>query len=151
MDISSTSRNAYQADKFLSGKVVVGSVIGGQETNPAWTSEIGNSEFEAALSNSLETAYLLGGRTSSDYVLDAQLIEIDQPMIGFSFTVDSKIRYTLREVESRQTVFEKTISASGTATTGDAFMGTKRLKIATERSAQANIQKIINQLYIFKG
>ena len=92
MDISAAERSAYKADQYLSGKVSVGSVIGGQDTNPAWTSEIGNEDFEAALRSSLETAYLLGGRTGSDYILDAELVEIDQPMFGFTFTVTSKIR-----------------------------------------------------------
>lgn len=151
MDISSTERSAYKTDKFLTGRVSVGGVIGGQDTNPAWTSEIGNEDFEAALRSSLETAYLLGGRASSEFILDAELIEIDQPMFGFTFTVTSKIRYTLRDAQSRETVLDEVILAEGTASTGDAFMGVKRLKIATERSAQENIQKIIDQLYQFDG
>jgi hypothetical protein len=151
MDIPASDRSQYSPDHFLTGKVSVGSVIGGQDTNPLWTSEIDNVEFEGALRNSLETAYLLNSHAMAAYVLDAELIEIDQPMFGFTFTVESKIRYTLRDKSSSQTVMEQVITASGTATTGDAFAGVKRLRIATERSAQENIKKMISALYLFDG
>jgi hypothetical protein len=150
MDIPATARSQYSADSFLTGKVSVGSVMGGQDTNPMWTSEIDNVEFEGALRSSLETAYLLGKHATAEYILDAELMEIDQPMFGFTFTVESKIRYTLRDKSSRQTVFEDVITANGTATTGDAFAGVKRLRIATERSAQENIKKMIDSLYAYK-
>lgn len=149
MDIPASERSQYSPDHFLTGKVEVGSVMGGQDTNPMWTSEIDNVEFEGALRSSLETAYLLSAHATAEYVLDAELIEIDQPMFGFTFTVESKIRYTLRNKSSRQTVMENMITANGTATTGDAFAGVKRLRIATERSAQENIKKMIDALYVY--
>jgi hypothetical protein len=84
-------------------------------------------------------------------VLDAELVEIDQPTIGFTFTVHSTVRYTLRDINTRKSVMDEIIKTSGTATTGDAFAGVTRLRIATERSAQENLQKLINKLYIYKG
>lgn len=150
MDVPASERSQYSANNFLTGKVAVGSVSGGQDTNPMWTSEVGSTEFEGALKSSLETAYFLSPHTVADYFLDAELLKIDQPMFGFSFTVESKIRYTLREKSTSQIVIDDVITADGTATTGDAFAGVKRLRIATERSAQENIKKMIDNLSAYK-
>ena len=151
MEVPSTIGAQYSQDNFLTRKVTVGTVTGGKETNPAWTSEIGNEEFAAALRNSLETAYLLVYHTDAQYILDAELVEIHQPIFGFTYTVKSRIRYTLQEAGSGKTVLQEEITADGTATTGDAFMGVKRLKIANERSAQENIKQLIDRLYEFHG
>jgi hypothetical protein len=147
MSISAVERSQFSDDRFLSGTVSVGSVTGGKDTNPMWTSEIGSVEFEAALRDSLETARLFTNHALSEYELDATLIEIDQPMFGFTFDVVSTIEYTLRNKSSRATVLQETIVATGTASTGDAFAGVKRLRIANERSAQENIKRIIDRLY----
>ena len=69
MSIDATTRANYQPDHFLSSRVSVGSVDGGEETNPMWTSEIGNSEFEAALRDSLETSKLLNSPALSNFCL----------------------------------------------------------------------------------
>ncbi|MFC1775793.1 hypothetical protein ACFL3I_00450 [Pseudomonadota bacterium] len=150
MSISSTERATYTTDKFLSKSISVGKVIGGEETNPAWTSEIDNESFASALKDSLETAKLLNSDSLSNYVLDAVLVEVDQPMMGFTFTVKTEVQYSLRHKDSQDIVLQQTINATGTATTGDAFMGVKRLKIANERSAQENIKRIIDVLYHYE-
>lgn len=150
MSITSTDRYLYSADKPLSKKVSLGHVTGGEETNPAWTSEIGNEQFASALRDSLETAKLLNSAALSTYVLDANLIEVDQPIFGLTFTVNTTVEYTLREKITKDVVLQKTFNAAGTATTGDAFVGVKRLKVATERSAQENIKRIIDVLYHFE-
>jgi hypothetical protein len=150
MSISSTERSLYSTDKPLSKAVSVGKVSGGEDTNPLWTSEIGNETFAAALRDSLETSKLLNSHALSKYVLDATLIEVDQPMAGFTMTVSTEVQYTLRDKTSNETVLQETFNASGSATTGDAFVGSKRLKVATERSAQENIKRIIEVLYHFE-
>jgi hypothetical protein len=150
MSISATERAQYSTDKPLSKSISVGQVSGGEETNPAWTSEIGNEEFAAALRDSLETSHLLNNQALSKYALDAILIEVDQPMFGFTMSVKTQVQYTLRDKVSDEIVIQETFSASGSATTGDAFVGTKRLKMATERSAQENIKRIIEVLYFFE-
>ena len=79
------------------------------------------------------------------------MIEVDQPLFGFTFTVTSKIRYVLRDAESREIVLDEVITANGTATMGEAFAGVTRLRIATEKSAKNNIEKIIDLLYRYSG
>jgi len=150
MSISSTERATYTTDRVLSNSISVGQVTGGEETNPAWTSEIDNESFAAALKDSLETSKLLNSETLSNYVLDAVLIEVDQPIMGFTLTVNTEVQYTLRHKDSQDIVLQQIFSATGSATTGDAFMAVKRLKIANERSAQENIKRIIDVLYHFE-
>ena len=150
MSISAVERSQFMADRPLSGRVSVGTVTGGKDTNPMWTSEVGNIEFESALRDSLETARLLSSYALSEYELDAELLEVDQPLIGFTFTVKTEVLYTLKNKENRETVLQTTINADGTATTGDAFVGVKRLRLATEKSVQENIKRIIDVLYNFE-
>ena len=151
MGISATDRVMYSADRALSQEISVGSVTGGKETNPMWTSEISSTDFAAALRDSLETARLLSTRAIAGYVLDADLIEVKQPFAGFSMTVHTTVQYTLRDASNREIAIQQTITADGTASTGDAFAGVKRLRIATERAAQENIKKIITILYNHGG
>lgn len=151
MNISEADRVLYQEARPLTGKVVVGEVKGGQDTNPAWTSEIGSIEFKGALEDSLKTARLSSSFALADYVLDAELLEVDQPHFGFTFTVKTTVHYVLKEKSSNRTVIDQVITADGTATTGDAFSGVKRLEIANEKSAQENIKKIIDILYSYDG
>ena len=150
MSISAVDRYQFQADRPLSGRISVGTVTGGQDTNPMWTSEVGNTEFGSALRDSLETARLLNSPGLSEYELDAELLKVDQPMFGFTFNVKTEVLYVLRSKESGESILQQSINADGTATTGDAFAGVKRLRIATEKSIQENIKKIIDVLYNFE-
>jgi hypothetical protein len=151
MSMSATERYYYQPDRPLSGRITVGTVTGGKDTNPMWTSEIGGAEFSAALRDSLETARLLNSTALADFEIDAELLRVDQPMFGFTFNVNTEVLYTLRDKQSGEIVLREPIHAVGTATTGDAFAGVKRLRIATEKSAQENIKRIVDILYNFEN
>ena len=147
MGISETQRVNYTNDRYLSEKVIVGNVTGGEETDFPFSSEISSEEFKAALQDSLETAFLLGDRASASYSLDAELIDIDQPGGGWAQTVHSRIRYILRDVKTGEAILDEVIDASGTAWVSDAPTGPKILKIANERSAQSSLKKIVHRLY----
>ena len=147
MEIPVADQAVYSADRFLSEKVSVGTVSGGKDTNPAWTSEISGSDSGAALRRSLETAKLSTTGLTASFILDANLIEVDQPMFGFTMTVHTTVQYTLRNAESGSVVLQEVIYADGQASPGDAFAGVKRLRLANERSAQENIRRIIDILY----
>ena len=122
---------------------------GGEETDLPFSSEISSEEFEAALQNSLETAYLLGESASAPYILDAELIEIAQPGGGWEQTVHSKIRYILRDAKTRETLLDEVIDARGTAWASDAPTGPKIQKIANERAAQSSLKKIVPRLFSY--
>ena len=133
-------------DKRLHENVVVNDVSGGQITNPLWTSEISNEEFKLALKLSLKTQHLYSA--SGRYRLDAQLLEVKQPVFGLSFTVITKVKYTILDNRYGKVVLDKVVVADYTATMGDSFWGIKRLRLANEGSAKNNIEKLIRSLSI---
>ncbi len=128
----------------LRRNITVTNVSGGEETNPAWTSEIGNEQFMAALIESLRAQTLYSGR--GIFNLEVQMIEVEQPMFGLDITVTTKIRYTMKNSTSESTVFDETITASYTATVKDAFAAVKRLRLANEGSAKKNIEALLDKL-----
>lgn len=132
-------------DTTLEGNVNVTNVSGGEETNPAWTSEIDNDAFAGALKQSLRKQGLLSG--NGRYQLEALLLEVDQPMFGLNFEVTTRVKYILTDREySGAVVLNETIVAPYTATIGDAFAAIKRLRLANEGSGNANIQGLLEKL-----
>lgn len=130
----------------LKGQVNVRNVGGGKDTNPLWTSQVDNQGFKGALEQSLAAAgYRSQKPTDAKYQVDAVLQNLDQPMFGFSFDVKSTVLYTV-SVEGVQKLFP--ITAVGTATTSDAFVGLERLRIANERSIKENIKQFIQNISI---
>jgi hypothetical protein len=121
----------------------VGTVSGGKETNPLWTSQVDNASFKLALVDSLKSLNYLSNDDKALYKIDATLQELKQPVIGLSFDVTSVVTYKLEG-----SGFSKNypITATGTATVSDAFLGLERLRIANERSIQENIKIFIGVL-----
>jgi hypothetical protein len=122
----------------------VNNVSGGQSTNPLWTSKVGNPEFQEALQQSLSAQGLLG-QDQTRYRLDAMLMELKQPLIGFDLTVSSKIRYVVIDTTTNQMSFDQTVTADFTAGVGDAVLAVERLRLANEGSIKSNISKFLDQ------
>jgi hypothetical protein len=119
-------------------------VAGGKATNPFWTSQVSNESFESALKDSLTAAGLTSiDKATSQYKIDADLVSLKQPMFGLTFDVVSTVNYRVHGDSLAKTF---PITATGTATTSDAFVALTRLKIANEKSIQANIIEFIKQL-----
>ena len=132
-------------DAALQNNVDVTNVSGGEETNPAWTSEIDNNAFAGALKQTLQKQGLLAG--SGRYQLEALLLEVDQPVFGLDFEVTTQVKYILTDRENNgAVVLNETIIAPYTATIGDAFAAIKRLRLANEGSGKANIQGLVEKL-----
>lgn len=131
-------------DTALESNLDVSSVSGGEETNPAWTSEIDNAAFEGALKQSLRKQGLLSG--TGRYQLEALLLEVEQPMFGLDFEVTTHVKYILTDRQNDTVVLNETIVAPYTATVGDAFVAIKRLRLANEGSGKANIADLLEKL-----
>ncbi|MEY8264633.1 MAG: hypothetical protein RPR98_10535, partial [Bermanella sp.] len=71
-----------------------------------------------------------------------------QPVFGLSFTVITKVKYTILDNRNGKVVLDKVVVADYTATMGDSFWGIKRLRLANEGSAKNNIEKLIRSLSI---
>lgn len=150
MSISSKDATKYHGDSPLKNSISIKSVSGGESTNPMWTSEIGNKEFQQALVNSLKAAKLLSSNKEGQYFLDVKMISVDQPFIGASLTVTTTIEYTLVRFSDYKKVFNQKITESYTAQFSDSFLAYERLKLANEGSAKKNITVLIDKLYELK-
>ena len=140
----------YKFEPVLEKNIGVSAVSGGKKTNPAWTSEIDDAAFKGALADSLKLRGLLA-ETGGKYQLEVKMLSVKQPLMGLDMTVGTKIQYILKDSASGKVVFDKTIDAEHTATMGDAFAGVKRLRLANEGSAKANIGKFIEELKKLKA
>lgn len=128
----------------LLGSVTVRTVSGGQDTNPLWISQVGTNEFKGALVDSLRSLGLEAKSTSDTKVIvDANLQSLSQPFIGMTFNVTSVVNYVVERGSVRKNF---PISAVGTATVSDAFLGTERMRLANERSIKENIKQFVAQL-----
>ena len=127
-------------------QIAVREATGGSDTNPMWTAEIGTSEFERALEQSLNAAGLGAPRQAGRYYVTADLTNVDKPLLGFNMTVTTKVRYIVVERQSGKTVFDRVEEIPYTATLGDAVLGYERLKLAIEGSARSNITRFISDL-----
>lgn len=145
MAYTDTYSSKKEFDPSLHNAIDVEQSVGGEETNPAWTSEIGNIQFTNAVKLSLSAHGLLsssGGR----YKLAIHMINVDQPIFGLDMTVTTHVRYTLYDSQTKTKVFDETIIAPYTATFSDAFLGMERLRLANEGSGKENIKGLIEKL-----
>lgn len=130
----------------LKRSVVVRDVTGGRETNPLWTSQVSSDAFRRALEDSLRTGGVLGGGSGTRFSLVADLVRLEQPLFGASMTVSSQVRYSLVEAASGKEVYGRVIDASYTAAWSAAFLGSERLRIATEGAVRENIEALMKDL-----
>jgi ABC-type uncharacterized transport system auxiliary subunit len=124
-------------------------VTGGSDTSSMGASKIANADFAEAIKGSITQSGLfakIGSDTASDYALAVQIVRLDQPMFGASFTVTLECTWRLSRRSDGQVVWEKAINTPFTATMGDAFSGVTRLRLANEGAARANIEEAITQL-----
>jgi hypothetical protein len=136
------------SDVSLIGGIVVGTVDGGQSTNPLWTSEVGTEEFRGALIDSLRNYGLFAEGTSAPrYILNAHLVGVEQPLIGINMTVKSTINYELVDASTYKALYGDSLQKAYTASSLDAFYGATRLKLANEGAIRQNIKEYIERLY----
>lgn len=125
-------------------------VTGGSPTTATSASQISNEDFASALSESIRQSGLFSKIVptgqADDYHLDVAIVRLQQPMMGFSMTATIETNWSLVKQSDRTVVWRKAITSSHTAKTGEAFAGVKRLRLATEGAARANIKDAITQL-----
>lgn len=131
------------------GAIGVGEVAGGKETNALWTSQIANEDFKGALEQTLALHTLLA-EDSARYRLDVELVELDQPIMGFSLTVKADVKYTLTDTQTDEVLFDEVLHSEYTAAFGDSLLGSKRLQLANEGVVRNNIQLILGKLIELK-
>ncbi|CAL7962284.1 conserved exported hypothetical protein [Gammaproteobacteria bacterium] len=129
----------------LKGAIVVTNVSGGRKTEPLslGISYVDNDGLRKALEGSLDAyGYLAGSFSKAQYKLDADLLDLKQTGL-LAVTAKSVISY---KISSTDIVKKYQIEVSGIATVSDEFCGYKRLRMANERSIQANIKEFFKRL-----
>lgn len=139
-----TIATVLPAGSPLKDSVTVTNVTGGEETNPLWTSEVSTGDFRQALMLTLKQHTILASG-NGPLTLDAALVTMDQPLVGFDMTVTSTVRYTVTRTGGA-VIFEETLTVPYTANFSDAFIGARRLRLANEGAVKANIQRFIEHL-----
>lgn len=130
--------------------VTVGAVTGGRGEVSFWTGpDVSSTEFKTALQTGLQSQGLFTAETPKYEVQAA--VRLDKPMMGFTLTTSSTVNYTVRSVGDGRVVLQESITAPGSATTGDAFIGSERLRIANERSLKENIGRFVARLRTVLG
>ena len=129
----------------IKSSIHVGTISGGETTNPLWTSQVSDVNFKAALEDSLALAVLKGDDTAP-YVLNAKLVSLHQPFAGFDMTVTSTVDYTLQPVGGGKPLLDETVVTPYTAAFGDALVAAERLRLANEGAMRENIKEIIARL-----
>ena len=129
----------------LRGAFRVGTVTGGNETNPLWKSNVSNENFRAALEQSL-ALHAMTARDQGRYLVNAELASLDQPFGGFDLTVTAKVHYTVVALADQAVKLDTTIESPYTAEFGDALLGPERLRLANEGAMHENIAALIKRL-----
>lgn len=139
-----TTATMGRTNENFKSAIRIEGVFGGKETNPLWTSQVGNDGFKKALEDSLNNAgYLAASPDKAKYSLTANLLQLDQPLMGLTFDVVSSIQYQLKGNGADKSM---PITATGTAGFSDAAIAIQRLRIANERSILENIKALLKQL-----
>jgi hypothetical protein len=132
------------ANAALKGKMIVNVVSGGKDTNPLWTSQVDVLSFKGALEKSIAVAgFKANDSSAAKYTIDAHLNELDQPFGGFTMNVVSTVLYTVTGAGTQK---QFPVTATGTASVSDAFVGMERLRLANERSIKENIKLFLQKL-----
>jgi hypothetical protein len=116
---------------------------GGEETNPALASKISKASFQAALETSIRKAGLYSDQ--GQYSLRADILSLDQPLIGIDMRVSMTVRYNLID-DQGNVRFDETITSVYVAEFSEAFYGVERLQRANEGAARENINIFLRKM-----
>ena len=135
----------FPANSVLRGSIALRDVGGGEET--AWHPSVGDKELREAFLSALQQHGLLQtDDAEAHFRLNVFLIDLSNPGAGFSLTVNSLVRYTLRRADSGAVIFDDVINAPHTATMADGLFQPMRLRVANEGSIRANIVEFLERL-----
>jgi hypothetical protein len=122
--------------------MAIRSVNGGQAMNVLTVPGVPNEPFKAALEASLQAAGYLA-RDGARYQIDAEIKNLDQPIIGLDFDVVADVTY---KVSGGGATRDYPIKAKGHASFSDSPIAVDRIRIANERAMQENIKLFFQAL-----
>ncbi|MDR7091520.1 MULTISPECIES: hypothetical protein [Cellvibrio] len=138
---------------YVPGKIqpysVSVNVAGGQDTSALGKSSVADADLKTAIEETIlktkafKQLVKVGG---ADYELSASILTVNQPTMGFSFTVKTDLAWKLRKVADDNIVWRKVINSQHTTGAGEAFAGVERLRLATEGAIRSNIELALKDI-----
>lgn len=136
-----------ESNPKLEKKIKIGRVEVNKNASSRNDANINAVEFQNALTNSLLTAnYLIRGGNEESYILDAEIVAIKQPFMGFNLSVDTEIKYDLHDKGTGRSIYDDTLKLSGETRFSEAFDGILRLRMATAKAMSENITHLLRVL-----
>lgn len=129
---------------LLDRNIMVNSVSGGQATLPLSRSKVGNDDLDVALIATLVMNRLYSGE-NAEYSLSAQLVDLDQPIIGIVYTVKALIHYELKHIETDNVVYNEEILSEFTNRELN-YSAPDRLTLANEGAIRENFKFFVNDI-----
>jgi hypothetical protein len=150
---SPTNPVAMAPVNYIPGKVqpysVSVNVTGGQDTSALGKSSVADADLKTAIEETIlktKAFKQLVKVGSAEYELSAAIVTVNQPSIGFSFTVKTDLAWKLRKIDDDNIVWRKVISSQHTTGAGEAFVGVERLRLATEGAIRSNIELALKDI-----
>lgn len=122
---------------------------GGADTGAMDSSNISDDDLKAAIEEAVTQNKVFRSVVQGkdgDYELSVRVTRLTKPLFGMTFTVEMEAAWSLTRVADRAVVMRKSINASGSAGAGDSLIGVKRLRLAVEAAARANIAEGLKAL-----
>jgi hypothetical protein len=124
--------------------IAIRSVSGGQVMNILTVPGVANEPFQAALESTLSyNGYLAQPGSTPKFYLDAEIQNLEQPLMGLDFDVVANVTYKISG-GGAEAVYP--IKAKGTATFSDSVIGLDRIRIANERAMRENLKQFLQVL-----
>lgn len=104
---------------------------------------------DEALANAVKAALKESGMLADmdeKYSVLPTLIHLKQPMAGLDMTVTATINYLVRDIATNKVVKDQSLSTTYTAGMTEAFVGTTRVRLASEGAVRDNVAQFIDQL-----
>ena len=128
---------------------------GGIDPKPLWHSEISNTPYTEALSQSLKKSFVFqdvitgGGaasREGADYILDVTIMEYDRPSQGANIIIRMNTKWTLTDATTHSAVWSNTFKTAYRADWGKSMFDGERIELAHEAAVRTNIKEGIRRL-----
>ena len=123
--------------------VAVRSVSGGEAMNVLTVPGVANEPFKAALESTLAANGYLARPGSQKFYLDAEIQNLDQPLIGLDLDVVASVTY---RISGAGAAAAYPIKTKGTATFSDSPIAADRMRIANERAMRENLKQFLEAL-----
>jgi hypothetical protein len=120
--------------------IAVRSVTGGRMMNAMTVMGVENEPLKAALQSSLAASGYLAQSGPPKFYVDAEIINLDEPLIGFNLDVTADVTY---KISGPGTAATYPIKSTAHATFSDSPVGADRVRIANERAMQENIRQFL--------